>query len=604
MLLPFVTVLLVVGAFGAFLIVRQLSTRAQSDLNERLLQSSLESRALVQDRELYLLESVNLAANLQDMAGAVERGDAQLVDRLLNSVLALKGDLSAVVVVDGVGSPIVIRATDAEDPSVATLVADSGLVERALRDQGGGKVADVLRAEDRTLLAISAPVCAAFDPCVPVGAAVVALDAEPILARMIAEADGAVDDRGVALVDLDGRPLASEGLASTEVIVDDPVEVLRRTGSVSDTDVHTLQVPLELQGEQRGFIVNSLASDPVLGSVRQTGLRLGALLAVALTAIVGVGALLTRMILRRVESLLETNRRLGTGDLDARAPVEGDDELGELARGLNQMADQLKASHDTLEARVEQRTREVERLLRERTNFFASLSHELRTPLAIILSEADLLLDTEDEDTADTGRAIRTSAVQLLAVVNDILDLAKSDAGEVAIVAQPTDIAHAVEELRPTIEGLARAADISAKVAVPLGLPPVSADWLRLREILLNLIDNAVKYTPDGGSVEVVARLDGDDVEMAVIDSGIGIPPDVGDRLFEPFFRVEGTAPFRGRSSSGLGLALTRGLVAAHGGTLTYESRPSGGTIFRFTLPVADGEPAPSEPARASQDSP
>ncbi|MGH2830534.1 MAG: sensor histidine kinase, partial [Actinomycetota bacterium] len=135
----------------------------------------------------------------------------------------------------------------------------------------------------------------------------------------------------------------------------------------------------------------------------------------------------------------------------------------------------------------------------------------------------------------------------------------------------------------------ARGSGVRAKIRVPKDLPPVLADPRRLREILLNLVDNAVKYTPEGGTVEISAHaLDGA-VAIAVADTGIGIPPGTGDRVFEPFFRAEGVRTQQGQASSGLGLAVVKRLVEAHGGRIDYESAPGAGTTFTFTVPTVDG---------------
>lgn len=264
------------------------------------------------------------------------------------------------------------------------------------------------------------------------------------------------------------------------------------------------------------------------------------------------------------------------------------DEIGQVADGLDQMAAQLRASYETLESRVEQRTAEVQRLLAQRTEFFASLSHELRTPLAIILSQSDLLLlDDPDEEVAETGRAIRQSAAQLLGVVGEILELARAESGTLEVTPEPVSLEAFTDALRPTMDGLARAGEVELTVDVPADLPDVAADPRRLREILVNLADNAVKYSPVGAQVTVSASREDAHVAVAVSDTGQGIPDHIGDRLFEPFFRIDGTAPRARHASTGLGLALTRRLVQAHGGEIAYDSRLGQGTTFRFTLPIA-----------------
>jgi signal transduction histidine kinase len=312
----------------------------------------------------------------------------------------------------------------------------------------------------------------------------------------------------------------------------------------------------------------------------------------AMIGIVAIGAGLSRFVLAQVRPLVETNRALGSGDLSARAPVLGDDELGELAAGVNQMADALQRSYETLEARVADRTAEVERLLRERTEFFTAVSHEFRTPLAVILGQAQMLGDPSFEKKAawykQASGVLADAASQLLDFVSDILEIAKTESGRIDLQLQDVRVDVLLREMRPTIERLAATGEVRATVRIPRKLPPVRADAARLRQIVLDVVDNAVKYTPPGGSVRVVAAHSGDTVDITVFDTGIGIPAAEADRVFEPFYRVPSATTQRGQPSSGLGLALVKGLVEAQGGSVTLDSTEGVGTTFTVTLPIAD----------------
>jgi hypothetical protein len=255
------------------------------------------------------------------------------------------------------------------------------------------------------------------------------------------------------------------------------------------------------------------------------------------------------------------------------------------------MAEQLQASVETLEMRVDQRTEEIQRLMRERSEFFASMSHEFRTPLAAILAYAKMLRDPAYRKTgawaSDAGKTLQDSAEQLLGLVNDILNLAKAEAGHVDTTLEEVRLSEFVKSMRRTIEGLARGGGLRLRIEVPSDLPPVSADPTRLREIILNLVDNAVKYTPPGGRVALAAAARNGLVAVSVADSGVGIPADARDRIFEPFFRVEGTTAQQGQPSTGLGLALAKRLVEAQGGEIAFTSEPGAGTTFTFTLTPA-----------------
>ncbi len=610
-LLPFLGLIVLLGATGAFLIVRDLSQRTQTAIDRDLSRQSLDARSLAHDRELYLLESANFAANIQGMAAAVDADDARAVARLLGSVLALKTDLDLVLAADVDGKGLVeYRMSGSETPerSSGGSWASNGFVRDAIADAKGGKHSGFLIEGGRTMLAIAAPVCPPARACRATGVTIAAISID----RIANEAAGRVSPsetatRGRAAVEIydnEGRLIAATGFPGLDVKgpASAPPSVtssglVRRTERVGGVELATLYAPYEVQGRSVGILAVSFPSELAFDSVRSTGIRLALVLLAVMAGVIGIGALLSRFILSQVRPLLETNRALGRGELTARAPVIADDELGELARGVNQMAEQLQASYETLELRVAQRTEEVRRLLAERTEFFAAMSHDFRTPLAVILSQADMITDPgyrmSSKETAEAGMTIKESGAQVLALVNDVLELARAEAGRLEVALEEVRLTDVVGDLRGTMEGLARGGDLSLAIDVPRDLPLVHADRRRLREVILNLVDNAVKYTPPGGRVALSAAAHNGDVEVLVADSGVGIPSEAGNKIFEPFYRVKGTLPARGQASTGLGLALTKRLVEAHGGAITFESVAGQGTTFRFTLSTAGAHAKP-----------
>jgi signal transduction histidine kinase len=199
------------------------------------------------------------------------------------------------------------------------------------------------------------------------------------------------------------------------------------------------------------------------------------------------------------------------------------------------------------------------------------------------------MLSSSNGNRAARGEAsdtIRASATQLLEVVNDILELARAESGSIEINPRRVRLHDVLDDLQSMLVRLGAASDIDVNLRLPSHLPTVTADAARLREVVVNLVDNAIKYTPNGGSIEVSAEPVQDHVRVLVTDTGVGIPAEVGDRVFEPFYRVTGTRPQRDQASSGLGLALTRRWVEAQGGVITWAPNPRGGTIFEFTVPI------------------
>jgi signal transduction histidine kinase len=226
---------------------------------------------------------------------------------------------------------------------------------------------------------------------------------------------------------------------------------------------------------------------------------------------------------------------------------------------------------------------EIDRLKDE---FFTGVSHDLRTPLAAIRWSADLLhsgalgpLTPKQRRLTET---IQTSSRRLLALVGQIVELGRLRAGRLQLDVRPTNlrdsIAQALDEVRP----LAERGGLRLDVRLSDDLPLVAADTERVQQIVVNLLANAVRFTPPGGKVEVIVSLEDSEVWVCVADTGVGIPADLVGKIFDPYEQAH-----RGRGGSGVGLTVVRSLVEAHGGRVWVESEEGRGSRFTFTLPVA-----------------
>ncbi|MCA1825038.1 MAG: HAMP domain-containing histidine kinase, partial [Frankia sp.] len=579
-----------------FLISRDLTARAQDALDQDLARRSFDVRSLAHDRELYLVESANFATNIQGMYAAVQAGDRRTVQNLLGSVLALKSDVSLLVATDASGRGLVELHRSPAIAGVRSAGGGSwrrnGFVAAALADRTGARHVGFVDDGGRPLLVIAAPVCPAVSGCAtgPRGAAIVGISIESLAAASGAPSPvGGPDRGGVVVYDANGRLLASAGLSERRALPRLPSDgrLLRQRTHVGRTELETVYLPFEVQGQRVGTLGVSVAAASAFASVRDTAIRLGLIVLAVMLSVIAVGALLSRSILTQLRALVATNRALGTGQLSARAPVVSNDELGELARGVNQMAEQLEATYDSLELRVAQRTEEIQRLLEDRTDFFAAVSHDLRTPLAVIRSQALMMLSPKFRDVSpsDVAKTIVGSSDQLLSLINELLEMARAEAGRLELDVGEVRLQNVVKDLRRTIHGLAESAGLRVTFSVPKDLPPVLGDPRRLREVLLNLVDNAVKYTPPGGRVTVAAAVEGERIVVRVMDTGCGVPAATQARIFEPFYRAKGSQPQHGHVSTGLGLALTKRFVEAHGGEISLESSSEQGATFMFWLP-------------------
>jgi signal transduction histidine kinase len=227
---------------------------------------------------------------------------------------------------------------------------------------------------------------------------------------------------------------------------------------------------------------------------------------------------------------------------------------------------------------------EAEHATRARDAVLGIVAHDLRNPLNAIAMSAAILEEGVPEDRrARQVGIIRRSAKAMEHLIRDLLDVTTIEAGTFAVRREPLEIAALLEEAREQLEVLARSRDIALTCSVGRGLPAVAGDRHRLAQVLSNLLGNALKFTPSRGRVRLLARREGADVEIAVEDTGPGIPPEHLARVFDRFWQAERASG----KGAGLGLAIAKGIVEAHGGTIRIESGRAGGTTVRFTLPAS-----------------
>jgi len=309
--------------------------------------------------------------------------------------------------------------------------------------------------------------------------------------------------------------------------------------------------------------------------------------ACALIAAAALGMLFSRMVSRPVEELIGGARRFEAGELDGEVTVRSSDELGLLAASFNRMALALRLKIAELEAA----NIELSRMNELKDEFLANTSHQLRTPITGIVGIAESLMDGAagplDEAAIRNLSMIVTSGRRLAHLVNDILDFSRLKHGAMELSFAPVDM-HSITQLVMSIMGpIAGKKNLALKNLIEPGAVIVRGDENRLQQIVLNLLDNAVKFT-DRGEIAVSAETpDGATAVISVDDTGIGIPADKLDRIFISFEQADGSVSRR-YGGAGLGLAITKKLVELHGGAITAGSEPGKGARLRFTLPLHD----------------
>ncbi len=238
---------------------------------------------------------------------------------------------------------------------------------------------------------------------------------------------------------------------------------------------------------------------------------------------------------------------------------------------------------------IQDKSGQLEIANKHKSEFLANMSHELRTPLNAIIGFSEVLQEKlfgdVNEKQADYLNDIHTSGKHLLGLINDILDLSKVEAGRMELDLATFDVAPALANAMTLVRERAQRHNIELHMDVDPGLGVATADERKLKQIVVNLLTNAVKFTPDGGSVFVTARREPDTLVISVRDTGIGIAPDDHDAVFEEFRQV-GRHYTNKQEGTGLGLTLTRRFVELHGGRIWVESEPGRGSTFTFTIPV------------------
>jgi signal transduction histidine kinase len=382
--------------------------------------------------------------------------------------------------------------------------------------------------------------------------------------------DSAQQEQGT---DLAADPLVAQALAG---------QYASRTDQSGREPAMALALPVLVDGKLVGAVYLSQPlrdTIAVIGDLRTRWLQSTA---IALLLSAAVGLLLSRAISRPVRRLTAAAGAVARGQLDQQVPVGSRDELGQLSQAFNDMTARLRTARQM------------------QVDFVANVSHELRTPLTAVKGLVETLRDGAVDDPEVRDRFLATmedETDRLIRLVNDLLTLSRADSAVLNLQCRPVDLAQLARSTVSRLAARAEARDLALQTEAGSDVPFALADPDRIEQVLVNLLDNAIKYTRPGGTVTV--RVDGKPaspqnhpltdehmVWVQVRDEGIGIPADELARIGERFYRAD-KARSRGEGGSGLGLAIARALVEAHGGQLWLESREGQGTLATFTLPTS-----------------
>ena len=297
----------------------------------------------------------------------------------------------------------------------------------------------------------------------------------------------------------------------------------------------------------------------------QSALALGG--GAAFVAALLLAGILTRSILAPVRALTDAAETIAQGDLAARAHVYGRDEIAQLASTFNAMAASLQHSEQARQTQT------------------ADIAHELRNPLAVLQGTLEALADGIYTPTPENIQPALEQVHTLNRLVEDLRTLALADAGQLYLERQPLDVAQWLVSVSEAHRVLFAEKELTLRMSVPAGLPSLVGDYVRLTQMLNNILGNVMRYVPAGGAVHITATQENDGVAIRIADNGPGVPAEALPHLFERFWRGDASRS-RATGGSGLGLAIARYIVEAHQGRIWAEPSPGGGLTLVFWLPT------------------
>jgi signal transduction histidine kinase len=334
-------------------------------------------------------------------------------------------------------------------------------------------------------------------------------------------------------------------------------------------------VLIQREIEVTGILRLGLLMEPTMQEARRS---LWILLGAALLITSGVGLfgwMLANNLARPIQVLTHAAEHMERGDLSVRVKPSGPQEMQRLAQAFNSMAKRLETN------------------VNELRTFVANASHELRTPLTVVKLRTEALSDGALEEPDVAGRflsEIGTEVDRLVRMVNDLLDLSRMEAGMDGDQRSKLNLSTIANDVYETFKMRAAKADVELCMEIEPGLPSIEGDEDQIRRVFYNLVENAIKFTPKGGRIDMLlypAPIE-HAVRVMVRDNGPGIAPDHLPHVFERFYRAEQTSPPGTVRGSGLGLAIAKSIVEAHGGAIGVSSQPGSGTSFWADLPAEE----------------
>ena len=590
--LPFVLLTVVVFMIAVYVVTRLVTGTLTERLTNQLLESGrVVSDSFVRQEGVHVNEALRIVYTT-GLAEAVLDEDRETLMRLVEPAFG-GGTIENVILVSPQGTEVlhlIRNGSDIQRVELDTGAGQSPIVIPFLRSRnpqdpprralGGNLVNDELYYY--TSLPIS--VDGEFDGVIIVGTSIRGL--LPIFKQ------GALAD--IILYGSNGQALATtlgsadeETLATLNIPEDQYAEIINNDDQVSGANIkvagrsYTIgYAPLQIGNDRLGVFSVALPSDFVVQFGANNRVTYAVVFTILMLIVIAIGFFVSRLIIVPLYSLVNTSQAIAGGDLNRRTGLRTGDEIGTLASTFDEMTSKLQER--TLE--LEQTNETLKKIDKTKTNFIQISAHELRTPLTLIMGYSQMLEQDlkENPEMQKLAQGILEGSERMADVVDSMLDVSRIDNNALILRKTSITLAPIIRKLQRNFQSALNERQINFETDGLEKLPPIAADPDMLQKVFYHLMMNAIKYTPDGGDVKITGKfINGSEpphLEVTVSDTGIGIDPNMKDLIFQKFHQTgevllhsSGKTKFKG-GGPGLGLAIARGIVVAHGGTINVES--------------------------------
>lgn len=386
------------------------------------------------------------------------------------------------------------------------------------------------------------------------------------------------DNRHVPLGTLMNPPEMSQALSGKAVAV-------KRYHRTFQEDMLLVMLPI-LQGDKvKGVVMLHAPLTYLQEFIKRTHQTIVVVIITAVIMATWLGLILARVLAVPLLNMNRVAKQMAEGNFDQKVTVNSDDEIGRLGSTLNMLSTELSATLQDLAAKNE----ELKRVLALQKEFIANVSHELRTPLFLLQGYNEAILDgivDKGEIKEKSLKIMLDETLRLRRLVEDLLDLSKTEKENLTGSLKDIQLEPVLEKVQHKFQQLANLQKVNLALEGNRPLPRVRGDEDRLEQVLTNLVDNALRYSPAGGQIVIKTETTGEGLLVSVADQGPGIPEDELPYIWERFYKVDKARSRKG-AGTGLGLAIARNIIESHGGRIWVESKVGEGTTFKFTIPIA-----------------